>query len=1316
MAETLGVITSAIQLVDAALKAREYLKDFLNAPQDQRQLFSEMDTLKPLLEELQKRVRAHPSRNNFQHMTAPLNQFKATMEDFIEKLKPTNGRLSRFSKQLAWTLWNKKEAKEYLQEFERVKILLNSWLILDIWDVGQHQQQDTNQILNSINDAVQERKQNHNQIFGIVNDVAQQVLNPTKRDELIEWFSPLNSFPRQAEILSSRQSGTGEWLLEEDRFKAWKSSLGGALWCYGIPGAGKTVLASLVVQHLRTQFQDGNIGVAWIFLNHKETEIQSPSNLLASLWRNLVFNRPIPPAIAALHAQHHEQRTRPSLDEIHSQLSFAVAEHLNVYIIVDALDEYPEDRRGILLESLTKFPTVNLLLTSRPHISIPFPDAQVLEIRATDDDIQCFVKKQLQRSVRLSKHIATRPEFQDEIESKLVHNVEGMFLLAKLHMDSLATKNTIRALRDALNNMPKDIEHTYEDAMDRIDRQSEDDRKVARLVLIWISNAKRPLSIRELQEALAVEPGDTTFDSDNILDADVMLSVCAGLVVIDQTNHLVRLVHYTAQQYLDKVQSNRFPQAQVDITATCLTYLSFTIFKNLPHWHELDPLADWHVLVSQHSLLLYAAEYCLLHAHGQPEVSLKSEILAFLECDFPRFWTFHQHYRGGRDIRHSLTSRTKICVAAAFNLVEITGHLLRVEGGSELNEALLVASDFGALDTVRLLINAGADSNTLAIALAYASEHGYEGIVRLLINNSADVNGIFGQWSTLYVACRQGHESIARILIENGANVNFEPNYSPKDVPDCSPLQATVEAGHAKVVQMLLDNGADIHFMGRSRKSALQIALAKGDEKLIRLLVNHGASANAQDYNDALGAVLQPGREELARFLIDIGANVNAQSEGVGFLEAASAKGAESLVQLLIKKGASVNRLGGYYESALRAAAMEGHESIVRILLDNGARIYYTEGRRYANALEAASREGYENIVRLFIEKGADVNTQAGYGGGALQAAAMKGHEGVVRLLLDNGANMHAPSRYGSALEAASREGYENIVLLLIEKGADVNTQAGYRVGGALQAAAMEGHEGVVRLLLDNGANMHAPSRYGSALEAASREGCENIVRLLIEKGAHVNTQAGHGGGALQAAAMKGHEGVARLLLDNGPNMHAPSRYGSALEAASREGYENIVCLLIEKGADVNTQAGYDGGALQAAAMKGHEGVVRLLLDNGANMHVPSRYGRYGYANALEAASGQGYESIVRLLIEKGADLNTQGGYHGSALQAAARKGYESIVQVLLDNGAKIHARSAIEAAEREGHQNIVHLLESAAEVKWLDIDELIGLDEFETK
>lgn len=133
MAEVLGVVTGALQLIDTALKAREYVKDFHNAPAEQQKLFSEMTTLKPLLEEFQKRVAASDAMSTLQNMVVPLARFKTVMEKFTVKFGVTDGRWSQLSKRLTWTLWNKTEAKEYLVEFESIKSLLNAWIALGIW-------------------------------------------------------------------------------------------------------------------------------------------------------------------------------------------------------------------------------------------------------------------------------------------------------------------------------------------------------------------------------------------------------------------------------------------------------------------------------------------------------------------------------------------------------------------------------------------------------------------------------------------------------------------------------------------------------------------------------------------------------------------------------------------------------------------------------------------------------------------------------------------------------------------------------------------------------------------------------------------------------------------------------------------------------------------------------------------------------------------------------------------------------------------------------------------------------------------------------
>jgi hypothetical protein len=133
MAEVLGIVASILQLIDTALKGRDYIVGFIHAPQEQQKLLSEMESLRPLLEELQNCIAGNPLSGKIQQMKSPLADFQSTMSQFTEKLLPGNGPLSKFSKQLKWTLWSMKEANEYLCKFEQFKSLLNSWLLLDLW-------------------------------------------------------------------------------------------------------------------------------------------------------------------------------------------------------------------------------------------------------------------------------------------------------------------------------------------------------------------------------------------------------------------------------------------------------------------------------------------------------------------------------------------------------------------------------------------------------------------------------------------------------------------------------------------------------------------------------------------------------------------------------------------------------------------------------------------------------------------------------------------------------------------------------------------------------------------------------------------------------------------------------------------------------------------------------------------------------------------------------------------------------------------------------------------------------------------------------
>ncbi|KAJ7266837.1 ankyrin repeat-containing domain protein [Mycena rebaudengoi] len=976
---------------------------------EQHSLFTEVGNLEPLLKSFEGRLQANPLVHEMLSLKDPLAQFKDTMEHVMAKLRSANKPGSKIPKAPSWTLWNKKEAEEDLHKLERFKALLNTWLVLDIWDIGQQQQGNYDQIFKAVTDTAEGHHREHDEIAKAVTDAAQEhhrehdvVLNEIRdaaqdqrkyadwaetehataeRRKIIEWMSLLNFFQRHADISCARQEGTGLWLLEEAKFKDWVSRTGATFWCYGMPGAGKTVLSSTVVDYLREKSPSPNVGVACAYLNHKETDMQTPKNILAGLWRQLIFGKPILPGSLAhgLHHKHDEKGTRPSVDEMHALLSSAVTDYSKVYIVIDALDEYPEMQRHILLKHLAALrPEVNLLLTSRPHITpnIFFPNSPALEIRATEEDIRRYLDAQIENSFRLSKHVQSRPELRQEIENQIISNVDGMFLLAKLHIDSLTIKNTISAVREALKNLPTDLEHTYNEAMDRIEAQSQDDRNIAKRVLIWIANSKKPLSVAELQEAIAIEPGTKRLDRDSLLDSDIILSVCAGLVVINHADGSVRFIHHTTQDYMDYVQSSKFPLAQTEITRGCLTYLLYDDFLQLPVSFD-----ETGVLNGKYALLAYSFCYCLVHATGQPERILQGIILAFL-AQVPRWWVTFRHIQRNQPYTSSpwedyvWAESTQLGFAALFNLQETVKYLLadNVHNGDQEKEQ----------------------------ALVIASKQGYFGMVQLLISQGADVNALEWDFRTaLQVASSRGHEEIVQLLLDNGAKVNTEGGNA---------LQAASLEGNKPIVELLIDRGANVNAQGGEFGNALQAASRRGHETIVQLLIDQGADINAQGghYKNALQAASHNENVALVQLLLDQGADINAQGGYYGnALQTASLFGHAAVVQLLLNKGVDVNAEGGYYGNALQAAAFKGHMEIVQLLVNQGANVN-AQGGYYGNALQAASWKGDEAIVHLLIDLGAHVNAQSGLYGNALQGASLEGHAAIVQLLLDNGAGVNA--------------------------------------------------------------------------------------------------------------------------------------------------------------------------------------------------------------------------------------------------------------------------------------------------------------------
>lgn len=119
-----------------------------------------------------------------------------------------------------------------------------------------------------------------------------------KRQEILNWLSPLDYSAQQSDNIARRQPGTGEWLLDSPEFKSWSSGSKQTLFFPGIPGAGKTILTSIVIEELFDQCEsDSGVGITFIYCNYQRHHEQGLAHLLASLLRQLAQSQPAVPSV-----------------------------------------------------------------------------------------------------------------------------------------------------------------------------------------------------------------------------------------------------------------------------------------------------------------------------------------------------------------------------------------------------------------------------------------------------------------------------------------------------------------------------------------------------------------------------------------------------------------------------------------------------------------------------------------------------------------------------------------------------------------------------------------------------------------------------------------------------------------------------------------------------------------------------------------------------------------------------------------------------------------------------------------------------------
>jgi Cdc6-like AAA superfamily ATPase len=222
--------------------------------------------------------------------------------------------------------------------------------------------------------------------------------------EILNWLTPIDYGHLQSDYLRRRQQGTGEWFLNSPEFQTWFNTAQQTLFCMGIPGAGKTIMTSIVIDHLTRSFPPGStVGIAYVYCDFRRQHEQTLEHCLASLLKQLAQGLPsVPDTVKDLYSRHRDKRTHPTYDELAIALNSVIMMYSRAFIVVDALDECTivGGCRPRLLSEISNLQTkagINIFATSRilGEIAKWFEWTLRLEIRATDDDMRNYLNAQM---------------------------------------------------------------------------------------------------------------------------------------------------------------------------------------------------------------------------------------------------------------------------------------------------------------------------------------------------------------------------------------------------------------------------------------------------------------------------------------------------------------------------------------------------------------------------------------------------------------------------------------------------------------------------------------------------------------------------------------------------------------------------------------------------------------------------------------------------------------------------------------------------------------------------------------------------------
>ncbi|KAI4157359.1 MAG: hypothetical protein LQ342_008341 [Letrouitia transgressa] len=680
-------------------------------------------------------------------------------------------------------------------------------------------------------------------------------------------------------------------------------------------------------------------------------------------------------------------------------------------------------------------------------------------------------------------------DMREFIRDQLFQQAENSFLWLEVVIRRIIAIDmpTERKIKTIIRKSPQDLDKLYQEIIQCLIQEDEDKDK-ARL-LACVIYARRPLTLRALQDAVAINPMEryTKYEQckqdKSSLTPNEFYQIFGTL--LDVAEDKVYCIHQSVKDYFQRYNPLKHftdLDPRLVLAHASMAYISLEDFEH--PWQNREML--WH----NFPFFEYAANYWYSHIETAADVRCYLAFQDFLKEMVPpvvcKAQVWMSEHRYSRFYSHpSRVSEVAIC----FDIGWLTELLLN-------REPCGIADDF--------------EKDCLSLA---AKQKGV--VLEVLLKHERNIKFAITDDIVRDIARTHHCTTMTLLLDRRGADVQITEGV----------VQAAAgnDGSGKEIITLLLDRrGADIQIIEKVVQAAAGNnwrGKESGEEIITLLLDRRGADVQiTEKVVQAAARNYKSGKEVITLLLNRRGADVQITEKVVQAAARNSRSGKEIITLLLDRRGADVQ----ITEGVVKRIAEYFDQEVITLLLDRrGADVQITE----RVVKQIVKRFDQEVITFLLDRRGADVQITEK----VVQAAARNYESGgeIITLLLDRrGADVQITEKVVQAAIGNKWSGKEVITLLLDRRGADVQITE-----GVVKRIAECFDQEVITLLLDRrGADVQITEELVEAAAENSISGKEIITLLLDRRGADVQITEK----VVQAAAGNNSSGkeIITLLLD----------------------------------------------------------------------------------------------------------------------------------------------------------------------------------------